>query len=492
MSRAGSWQAPAPARLPSAGLRGWRTRNGGYAAVVEVPPQWRGSTSAIAGLRPFPTASTPPLLGVPLGPSLTDLAGGGACVCADPISWFERGRLIGNPSAFVLGRPGLGKSTLVRRMVLGLAAAGVTPLILGDLKPDYVDLIAALGGQVITLGRGAGVLNVLDPGGMAAVADRLPSRIAEQMRIEAHHRRTTMVTALLSLGRTAALTEPERVGLSAALTDLAAGRAADEQPTLSELLALLHTPTARMLASTLSRDPEHWAEQMRPLLHSVRHLVDSPIGAMFDGQTTTRLDLTSPALAVDVSAVPADAESQAAALLATWADGFGAVEAANALTDAGLAPQRRFLLVLDELWRALRAGAGMVDRLDALTRLNRAHGVGQVMITHSLKDLDALPDPADRAKAAGFVERAGMLFLGGLPMAELAGVRRVADLTDAEARLITGWSSPASLTARRSAPPGVGHFLLKVGGQPGVPFALRLTWAELDAGVHETNQRWSA
>ena len=102
-----------------------------------------------------------------------------------------------------------------------------------------------------------------------------------------------------------------------------------------------------------------------------------------------------------------------------WADGFGAVEAANALTDAGLAPQRRFLIVLDELWRAIRAGAGMVDRLDALTRLNRAHGVGQVMITHSLADLDALPDPADRAKATGFVERAGMLFLGGLPHAEL-------------------------------------------------------------------------
>ena len=483
---------PRTPRLAAPTLRGWRASHGGYAAVVEVPPQWRGSTSAIAGLRPFPTASTPPLLGVPLGPALTDLTGGGACVCADPISWFERGRLIGNPSAFVLGRPGLGKSTLVRRMVLGLAAAGVTPLILGDLKPDYAALIAALGGQVIPLGRGGGVLNVLDPGGMAAVADRLPAGIAEQMRVEAHHRRVTMVSALLALGRTAPLSEPEQLGLAAALADLVAARPAAEAPTLGDLLALLHTPTSGMLTATLCRDPAHWAEQMRPLLHSVRRLLDSPIGGMFDGQTTTRLDLSSPALAVDVSAVPADAETQAAALLATWADGFGAVEAANALTDAGLAPQRRFLLVLDELWRALRAGAGMVDRLDALTRLNRAHGVGQVMITHSLKDLDALPDPADRAKAAGFVERAGMLFLGGLPHAELAAVRRVADLTDAEARLVTSWSSPASLTARRSAPPGVGHFLLKVGGQPGVPFALRLTRVELDARVHDTNQRWAS
>ena len=478
------------AKLAAPSLRGWRTGHGGHAAVVEVPPQWRGSTAAIAGLRPFPTASTPPMLGVPLGPALTDLPGTGGCVCADPITWFERGHLIGNPSAFVLGRPGLGKSTLVRRMVLGLAAGGVTPLILGDLKPDYTALVAALGGQVVRLGRGAGVLNVLDPGGMAAAADRLPAALATQMRVEAHHRRVTMVTALLALGRSTALTEPERLGLTAALADLIG--AYPGAPTLGDLLALLHRPTPGMLAATLSRDAGHWAEQMRPLLHSMRHLLDSPLGAMFNGPTTTRLDLASPALAVDVSAVPPDTDTQAAALLAVWADGFGAVEAANAATDAGLAPQRRFLLVLDELWRALRAGAGMVDRLDALTRLNRAHGVGQVMITHSLKDLDALPDPADRAKATGFVERAGMLFLGGLPHAELAGVRRVVDLTEAEARLVTRWSSPASLTTRRATPPGVGHFLLKVGGQPGVPFALRLTRVELDAGVHDTNQRWAS
>jgi hypothetical protein len=65
-------------------------------------------------------------------------------------------------------------------------------------------------------------------------------------------------------------------------------------------------------------------------------------------------------------------------------------------------------------------------------------------------------------------------------------------LTDAEAHLVTSWSSPPALTAGRALPPGVGHFLLKVGGQPGVPVELRLTEAELNAGVHNTNQRWAA
>jgi hypothetical protein len=481
-------RTPAPPRLAAAGLRGWKRPHGGYAAVVDVPPQWRGSTTALAGLRPFPTTVTPPQLGVPLGPALSGHPGRGPIVCADPISWFERGQLIGNPSAFVLGRPGLGKSTLVRRWVLGLAAAGVTPLILGDLKPDYTPLIGALGGQVIRLGRGGGVLNVLDPGAMSATIARLPGSAAEQMRAEAHTRRVTLLTGLLGLTRGGPLLEVERSALIAALHQL--GIPGRPTPTLIDLMTVLHNPTPGMLQATLATTGEAFATTQRGLLHCVRNLLDSPLGAMITGPTTTRLDLTSPALAVDVSGVPDEHTAQAGALLAVWADGFGAVEAANAATDAGQAPQRRFLIVLDELWRAIRAGAGMVDRLDALTRLNRAHGVGQVMITHSLADLDALTDPADRAKAAGFVHRAGMITLGGLPHAEVDQVRRVVDLTDAEAHLVTSWSSPPSLTGRRSTPPGVGHFLLKVGTRPGLPFTLRLTDAERRAAVHDTNQRW--
>ncbi|MFC7731158.1 hypothetical protein [Actinomadura keratinilytica] len=145
---------------PRPGMRGFAGRGGGRAGYVEAPPEWRGTTVQVCGLWPFGAGSGTPMVGVPLGRELM----GGTTLCCDPISWFQRAGLIHNPSVLVLGKPGLGKSTLIRRMVVGLTGYGVFPMVLGDLKPDYVDLIRALGGQIIKLGRGLGSLNVLDPG----------------------------------------------------------------------------------------------------------------------------------------------------------------------------------------------------------------------------------------------------------------------------------------------------------------------------------------
>jgi hypothetical protein len=132
-----------------------------------MAPEWRGTTVQVCGLWPFAVGTGTPMVGVPIGRNIMS----GATLCCDPISWFQRANLISNPSMFVLGKPGLGKSTITRRMATGLSGFGVQPFILGDLKPDYVDLVEALGGQVITLGRGRGHINVLDPGQSGEVID---------------------------------------------------------------------------------------------------------------------------------------------------------------------------------------------------------------------------------------------------------------------------------------------------------------------------------
>jgi len=484
---------------PQPGPRGLRGPGRGRVSYIEAPPEWRGTTVQVCGLFPFTVGGGSPTIGVPLGRNLLT----GATVCCDPLAWFQRARLILNPSMFLLGLPALGKSTLVRRMVIGLAGAGTVPLILGDLKPDYVDTVRALGGQVIGLGRGLGALNVLDAGALDDAADQLATAgltsDATSLREEAHGRRTSLVEALITLVRGSRPTDTERTVLSAALRVLAdrhqVARAFDPAaaaPLLTDLAAVLEQAPEPVRVPTLDRgDLTAYRAAVDPLHRSLLSLLDGPLGTVFARPTTTRLAMDATAVCVDVSGISAgDTSLQAAVLLACWSEGFGAVEAANALADAGLAPQRRFFIVLDELWRVLRSGDGMVDKVDELTRLNRNSGVGQAMITHSMTDLRALRNPEDRAKAQGFIERAGLLVVGGLPAQEVAELSQIVAFSRAERRQVTSWSTPPGWDAA-SLPPGVGKFLLKSGQRPGIPVHVDLTRAELDAAVHDTNKRWN-
>ncbi len=469
--------------------RGIKAPGGGYDPFVEPAPEWRASTMQACGLYPFAVGGESPMVGVPLGRNMLT----GATVCCDPLSWFRPGRILPNPSAFVLGLPALGKSTLVRRQVIGLAAAGVTAICAGDLKPDYADVVRALGGQVIEMGRGRGSINPLDPGTLAEAADRLTGKAAHQLREEAHARRVNMVQALLAMIRGQRSTDTERAVLSAALRVLADQHAATDPPVLADLVALLDAAPEPVRAPTLDRgDDDAYRQVVDPLQRSLIALIDGELGGVFAAQTSTRLSLDAPAVCVDVSGLAGHDEMlTAAVLLATWNEAYGTVWAANALADAGVAPQRHTLVILDELWRVLSAGPGMVDRINFLGRTNRQDGVGQIAITHTMADLNALPSESDRTQARGFIERSALLMLGGLPMHELDEIdAKIVRLTTAEKDLVSSWHTPTSI-ARSSAPPGRGKFLVKVANRPGIPVQVLLTDAERVADVHNTDKRWA-
>ena len=486
-------QGTAPIRPLRPPMRGWLGRGRGGASYVQAPDEWRGTTVQVCGLWPFSIGSGTPMVGVPLGRHITT----GATLCCDPISWFQRAKLISNPSAFVLGKPGLGKSTLVRRMATGLAGFGVMPLVLGDLKPDYVDLIEAMGGQVITLGRGRGYLNVLDPGEATEAAQRLRTagfeKQAQEVLADAHGRRHTMVSALITIMRSAPPTDREETIIDRALKVL------DVQhqgiPVLGDLLRVIQEGPQEVRAVALDRGNDlRYKEITENLEASLIGLVGGGrLGETFSRQTTRPMRRDAPVV-YDVSAIDdSEMDLQAATLLACWSAGFGTVNVANALADAGLEPRRHYFVILDELWRALRAGRGMVDRVDALTRLNRQRGVGMAMISHTMSDLLALSSEEDRMKAKGFVERSGMVICGGLPSAEMPQLNSAIPFSRAEQDLLIGWQDPPAWdpsTGREAEPPGRGKFLVKVGGRPGIPISVQLTDAELS--INDTNKLWHA
>lgn len=332
-SRSATPKGPPP-RLP--GARGWPGPGGGEIGHLDPPTMWRATTVQACGLWPFAAGSGSPMTGVPLGQHLDT----GATVCGDPISWFTRARYISNPSLFMLGMPGLGKSTLVNRMLIGLAATGVVPLVLGDLKPDYADTVRALGGQVISIGRGVGGINILDPGAMGAAAARLGGTAGQSLAAEAQGRVLNMVAALISVVRSRPMDDHEQSVLAAALHHLRERTPTGRAPLLPDLLAVLQQGPDRVRAVTLDRGDDHrYRDAVDPLHRSLLGILDGPLGGTFSSPTSTRIDPAAPAVCIDISRIgESDTQLTAAAMLAAWSDGLGTVAAAHALADSGLAP----------------------------------------------------------------------------------------------------------------------------------------------------------
>ena len=164
------------------------------------------------------------------------------------------------------------------------------------------------------------------------------------------------------------------------------------------------------------------------------------------------------------------------------------VDAAAALADHGLAPQRQFLGVMDECFRPLRGAPGLLNHALALTNPNRQRGMAHFIITRSLDNLAAPPSDDDRLAAHWFLERAGIKILAALPRRELDRINQFVRLSAPERALVSSWATSETLPPR-SVHPGRGRFLIKTAKHPGLPVALSLVGDEwrlydTDLAVH--------
>ncbi|MDN6130463.1 MAG: ATP/GTP-binding protein [Corynebacterium casei] len=483
--------------------RGFTGRNSGYAAVQSGPPEWQTTTNLGCGFNPNVVGAAAPVVGTPLGRHVTT----GAEVACDPLAWFREG-IIANPSCFVLSLPGLGKSTLIRKMLMGGVASGHIPIMAGDIKGEYVGFTQQVGGQVIKIGHGFGHLNPLDVGALGRVIPLLEEHqddpsVAEAINTakeQIHGRQVTMVSTLVSLGRGGPIRDYEAMLVAAALREIYESETIDwlNPPILQDLIDYLERGSENLRIKGRARNEEQWNERIDALVLSLNSLLDGQTGRIFSGQTTTPIEVDSPAVCIDVSAVDrGDSAMKAAVMMACWGNAFGAIEAAHMLSDAGLAPQRYFSVTLDEMWQVLSSAPGMVGQIDSLTRLNRTDATSLQMITHTFKDLEALPTEEDRKTAMGFIERAGMVICGGLPASELDVLSHQLEFSPAEAAMIISWSKGAPpkrarTRGSRATPPGRGRFMIKPSkdGSPGIPVKTELFTSEIEHRLHDTNARF--
>ena len=451
---------------------GWKIPCAGRAAHVAAAPEYQATTTQVCGLYPYVAGSGTPAAGTPVGRHQL----WGEVVCLDPLAWLRAG-LVTNPGEFVLGQPGIGKSTLVKRQLTGAVATGTRVLVLGDTKPDYTLLVEHLGGQVIRIGRGLDKINPLDAGPLGDALRRMSGTDAQALRWEVRSRRLSLLLALCTLIREARITNAEEVILGRVI-DLLDERNPSVQPAVTDVLRVIEEGPDTLRSAARTDTPAGFRDRVAGLVFTLDLLCTGSLAGVFDGQTSRPIDLDVPAVSVDISRVGAAGDKLlTAAMLCTWAYGYATVDAAAALADLGLGPRRTYMGVMDELWRALRGAPGLVDYADSLTRLNRAKGMSSIMITHSLADLDALSTEEDRAKARGFIERSAITVMGGLPPRELARIQEITPLTGPEQELVTSWSAPDSWQPG-TRHPGRGKYLIKTGERLGIPVELSLVGAE--------------
>ena len=489
----------APARRAHRAVKPIRTRKfvlknginapgGGSTAFVPVPLEWRGTTRQVCGLFPWSSPGQLPLEGAPIGRHQKSRA----VVCFDHVSWFLAKR-IANPSVLIIAKPGLGKSTLSSKLMLWLSAVGYVLLIPGDTKPDYVELTRRLGGEHRVVARSGGhALNPCDPGGMGAAARQLITAgcvaAGASLLAEAIGRATVCIASLVELGRKSTVADYEEAAISAALEILYDRKQADP-PLLQEVVDTLEARPVKVREVVLDRGADDaYGSLVDPLQRSLRALLSGKFGDVFSRQVQ-RPARQPAAVNIDTSRIKGgDKAFLGAVMIAAWSDMYGMVEAQQALADEGLAPRRLYCLTLDELWRVLRLGGTMPDRVNELTRLNCTQGVGQIMITHSIRDLA----PGRESEIEGIEERAGAIVIGGVPKKELTALDAVVTLTNAEqAAIKEWWSTSVSAVERNEVPPGAGKFLIKSSSEdPGIPIDVVLTSVESEWGGQNTNKAW--
>lgn len=470
--------------LSKPGPSGWNRRGGGPVTWFEAPFEVQGTSNQLCGYWPFLTGSGLPATGVPLGIHLTRLS----VVYADPISWFLA-QVIRNPSAFVLGQPGLGKSSLVKRMMAVLVDWGIVPMALSDSRPDYVDLISELGGQVIQFGPGRGHMNFMDLGPLVReVATIEDEEVRRRALEEMASRRRSLMVGLVAMAAGRHLEPHETSAISSALDEMDPDLT--HPPLLPELIDFIQSRPHRLRAVLLTHeDDAAYDQRVKGLLDALISLgPDGMYGDLFSKPTSTHIEVGKPVV-FDISGIDEnDTLLMASVQSLCWSLGSAAVAAEQVLADQQNRPRRHYLLIMDELWKVLRASEQMVYFVDSLTRLNRGRGMGQVLITHTMNDLQ-LSEPALTKVAWGFVGRSEMVYLGGLAPDEMGNLREVFDLSSKEVECLTDWADDSVSISSGERRPHTGKFILKTGKRPGIPFRVNLTSVEL--GVTDTNRAWA-
>ena len=369
--------APAAADLLRRYRRIWRGPPGPAAGRTPFPlrlPVHKETTAQLSGTFPFLAEAGPPAMGMYIGQERFTRTS----FCFDPFRLYgTRPRVLSNPSVFLAGVIGCGKSALAKTLLLRAQAFGYRFVVPGDVRGEYQPLARALGIDPITLGPGMDrPLNALSvpapPSGMDTGA--------WWDIVRAHWESLLEGVIRAALPRQRELTPAESTALELALDQIT--RTDHGSPDRAAPASLPR------LMDALFNPEEHAAREMRLTTNQIRHatadlglvvrrLVKGSLRGLVAGTDQTTFDATVPGVVVDLSRIRIANDAGTALAMAC-------IQSMMELAFA-FDPGRR-LVVYDELWRLI-AYPALVARITAGIKLTRHTGTAHLLITHRISDL---------------------------------------------------------------------------------------------------------
>ncbi|MCZ9635042.1 hypothetical protein [Rhodococcus sp. BH5] len=460
---------------------------GGLAANVLSGVEWQGVTTQVCGLFPFAAPSGVHVRGVPVGTHQHT----GEPVGLDPAQWLAD-KLVSNTAIWCQGQPGIGKSTIIKRLMIGLMSFGFRAIVQGDLKDEYEDIVLMCAGEdaVARVGRGLGVLNPLDTSPLIPAIAAATGQKKINLLGDAHASQVDLLEAMVTIGmRGAQLETYERTALELALRLASEGarRHDNRDPIIPQVLEVLTQGPAELRWRVAANPdvPYDYEKTILRLREGLRLTCEGALKGMFDGPSTFRVDPDLPAFSLSLSAVEDSSDDViAAAMMCSWA-----WTSMMSRGQSAVGKPRNVFQIQDELWKGLRAAPGLVEKSDGVTRLGRHKGMVSAQVSHSQEDLDALPTPEDRAKARGLASRSNVQIFGGCDGKEVERIGKITKISEAEGSELKAWAAPPTWVPGL-AHPGRGKYLIKSGQRQGLPITMRLS--ALERKLYDTDRAFSS
>ncbi|WP_217914782.1 hypothetical protein [Miltoncostaea marina] len=306
---------------------------------------------------------------------------------------------------------GLGKSALVKTYLARQAVFGRRSVVI-DPKGEYGPLAEWFGARPIRLAPGGRVrLNPLDAAG-------------------GRDERVALLAALVSASLRRDLGPQEHAALDVAYRAAAAAGEA----TLPEVQRRLLHPDPEA-AAAIGTDESGLAAEGRACALELRRLCEGDLAGMFDGPTSADVDLDTPVVVFDLSALHG---SPALGILMVC---VGAWLSGRLARDDGI----RRLVVLDEGWAVL-ADPATSAFLQRLSKLARAYGAAFLLVIHRLSDLGAAGAEGSRVAriAEGLLSDSETRVILRQSPADLGATRELVGLSATEAEHVAGlWRGAA-------------------------------------------------